>query len=37
LRDFLHRKQDSKRFYHVQEDSTVNYVAKSMPKIYAVV
>jgi hypothetical protein len=37
LRDFPHRKQDSKRVYHVQEAATINDVAKKHAKIYAAV
>jgi hypothetical protein len=34
LRDCLHRKQNSRRIYNVQEATTVNDMAKSMPRIY---
>jgi hypothetical protein len=37
LRDFPHRQHDSKKVYHVQEATTVNDVARSVPRIYAVV
>jgi hypothetical protein len=37
LRDFPHRQHDNKKFYHVQEATTVNDVARSVPRIYAVV
>jgi hypothetical protein len=35
LRDFPHRKQDNRRVYNIQEATTVNDVARSMPQIYA--
>jgi hypothetical protein len=35
LRDFPHRQQNSKRVYYIQEATTVNDVARSMPQIYA--
>jgi hypothetical protein len=35
LRDYPHRKRDNKRTYNIQEDTTVNDVARSMPQIYA--
>jgi hypothetical protein len=35
LRDFPHRKQDNRRIYNIQEATTVNDVARSMPQIYA--
>jgi hypothetical protein len=35
LRDFPHRKQNNRRVYNIQEATTVNNVARSMPKIYA--
>jgi hypothetical protein len=35
LRDSLHRQHNNKRVYNVQEDTTVNDVARSMPQIYA--
>jgi len=34
LIDCPHRKNDRKRVYHVQEATTVNDVAKSVPRIY---
>jgi hypothetical protein len=34
LRDLPHRKHNSKRVYNIQEASTSNYVARSMPQIY---
>jgi hypothetical protein len=34
LRDYPHRKQDTRRVYNVQEATTVNDVARSMPQIY---
>jgi len=37
LRDYPHRKHDSKIFYHVQETTIVNDVARSVPKIYVAV
>jgi hypothetical protein len=37
LRDFPHRKHDSKRVYNVHGASTINDVAKSIPRIYATV
>jgi hypothetical protein len=35
LRDCLHRQQNSQRIYNVQEATTVNDVARSVPQIYA--
>jgi hypothetical protein len=35
LRDCPHRKPNNKRVYNVQEVTTVNDVARSMPQIYA--
>jgi hypothetical protein len=35
LRDCPHRQQNSKRVYNIQEATTVNDVARSMPRIYA--
>jgi hypothetical protein len=35
LRDCPHRQQNSRRVYNIQEDTTVNDVARSMPQIYA--
>ena len=35
LRDCPHRQQNSRRIYNVQEATTVNDVAKSVPQIYA--
>jgi hypothetical protein len=35
LRDCPHRKQNNRRVYNVQEATTVNDVARSMPQIYA--
>jgi hypothetical protein len=35
LRDCQHRKQNPGRVYNVQEDTTVNDVARSLPQIYA--
>ena len=35
LRDFLHRQQNSRRIYNIQESTTVNDVARSVPQIYA--
>ena len=35
LRDCPHRQQDNRRTYNIQEDTTVNDVARIMPKIYA--
>jgi hypothetical protein len=35
LRDCPHRKQNSRRIYNIQETTTVNDVAKSVPQIYA--
>jgi hypothetical protein len=35
LRDFPHRQQNSRRIYNVQEATTVNDVARSLPQIYA--
>jgi hypothetical protein len=35
LRDCLHRKQNNGRVYNIQEATTVNDVARSMPQIYA--
>jgi hypothetical protein len=35
LRDCLHRKQNNRRVYNIQEATTVNDVARSMPQIYA--
>ena len=34
LRDFPHRQQNSKGVYNIQEATTVNDVARSMPQIY---
>jgi hypothetical protein len=33
--DFPHRQQDNRRVYNIQEATTVNDVARSMPQIYA--
>ena len=35
LRDCPHRQQNSRRFYNIQEATTVNDVARSLPQIYA--
>jgi hypothetical protein len=35
LRDCPHRQQNNRRVYNVQEATTVNDVARSMPQIYA--
>jgi hypothetical protein len=35
LRDYLHRQQNPGRVYNVQEATTVNDVARSLPQIYA--
>jgi hypothetical protein len=35
LRDFPHRQQNSRRVYNIQEATTINDVARSMPHIYA--
>jgi hypothetical protein len=35
LRDYPHRQQNNRRVYNVQETTTVNDVARSMPQIYA--
>jgi hypothetical protein len=35
LRDCPHRQQNSRRIYNVQEATTVNDVARSVPQIYA--
>jgi hypothetical protein len=35
MRDCPHRQQNSRGIYNVQEDTTINDVAKSMPRIYA--
>jgi hypothetical protein len=35
LRDCLHRQQNSRRIYNIQEATTVNDVARSVPQIYA--
>ena len=35
MRDCPHQKQISRRIYNVQEATTVNDVARSMPQIYA--
>jgi hypothetical protein len=35
LRDFPYRKQNNRRVYNIQEVTTVNDVARSMPQIYA--
>jgi hypothetical protein len=35
LRDCTHRKQKSRRVYNIQEYTTVNDVARSMPRMYA--
>jgi hypothetical protein len=35
LRDFPHRQQDKRRVYNIQEATTFNDVARSMPQIYA--
>jgi hypothetical protein len=37
LRDFPHRKHDGRKVYNVQEEAIVNDVARSVPRIYAVV
>jgi hypothetical protein len=34
LRDCPHRQHNSRRFYNIQEATTVNDVARSMPQIY---
>ena len=34
LRDFPHRQQNSRRIYKIQEATTVNDVARIMPRIY---
>jgi hypothetical protein len=35
LRDCPHRQQNSRRIYNIQEDTTVNNEARSVPQIYA--
>jgi hypothetical protein len=35
VRDYPHRQQNSTRIYIVQEDTIINDVARSMPRIYA--
>jgi hypothetical protein len=35
LRDCPHRQQNNRRVYNIQEATTVNDVARSMPQIYA--
>jgi hypothetical protein len=35
LRDFPYRKHNNRRVYNIQEATTVNDVARSMPQIYA--
>jgi CRISPR/Cas system-associated protein Cas10 (large subunit of type III CRISPR-Cas system) len=35
LRDCPHRQQNSRRAYNIQEATTINDVARSMPQIYA--
>jgi hypothetical protein len=35
LRDCPHRQQNSRRVYNIQEATTINDVARSMPRIYA--
>jgi hypothetical protein len=37
LRDFPHRKHDSRRVYNVQEVATVNDVTMSLSRIYAAI
>jgi hypothetical protein len=37
LRDCPHRQQNSQRIYNIQEDTTINDVARSMPQIYVAV
>ena len=37
LRDCLHRQQNNRRIYNIQEATTVNDVAQSMSQIYAAV
>jgi hypothetical protein len=37
LRDYPHRQKNSRRVYNIQEATTVNDMAKSMPWIYAFV
>jgi hypothetical protein len=37
LRDCPHRQQNNRRVYNIQEATTVNDVARSMPWIYAAV
>jgi hypothetical protein len=37
LRDFPHRNHDIKRVYNIQEATTINNVARSIPRIYATV
>ena len=35
MRDCPHRQHNSNKFYNIQEETTVNDVARSMPRIYA--
>jgi hypothetical protein len=35
LRDFPHKQQNGRRLYNIQETTTINDVARSMPYIYA--
>jgi hypothetical protein len=37
IEGFPHIQHDNRRVYNVQEETTVNDVARSMPRIYAVV
>jgi hypothetical protein len=37
LRDFPHRKHDNRKVYNVQEETIVNDVARSVPRIYAAI
>jgi hypothetical protein len=35
LRDFPHRQHDGRNVYNVQEETTINDVARSVSRIYA--
>jgi hypothetical protein len=35
LRDYPHRQQNSRKIYNMQEATTINDVARSVPQIYA--
>jgi hypothetical protein len=35
LRDYSHRKQNNKEVYNIQEATTINDVARIIPRIYA--